>query len=77
MLVVSRKDGQGAVITTADGQRILVTISDVAGNRVRLGIQAPKNVRILRSELDNQWPLGLPGIDPTDPANRGGLSDAK
>lgn len=77
MLVVSRKDGQGAVITTADGQRILVTVSDVAGNRVRLGIQAPKDVRILRSELDGQWPLGLPCVDPTEPANRGGRVNAK
>ena len=47
MLVLSRKVGQELVI--ADNIRIV--ISRVAGNRVSLGIQAPDNVHIIRSEL--------------------------
>ena len=47
MLVLSRKVGQELVI----GDNIRVKISRVAGNRVSLGIEAPDNVHIIRSEL--------------------------
>jgi carbon storage regulator len=47
MLVLSRKVGQELVI----GDNIRIIISRVAGNRVSLGIQAPDNVHIMRSEL--------------------------
>ena len=76
MLVFSRKDGEGAVITTPSGERILITLSNVRGNRARIGIKAPKDHQIKRSELDGQWPLGLPGVDPTSPQNREGLKNA-
>lgn len=48
MLVVSRKPNQSIKI----GENIKVTVLGVSGNRVRLGISAPDDVRILRSELD-------------------------
>ena len=47
MLVLSRKKGES--IQIADG--IIVTIADVRGGRVRLSIDAPRSVRICRSEL--------------------------
>jgi carbon storage regulator len=47
MLVLSRKVGQELVI----GDNIRVIISRVAGNRVSIGIEAPDNVHIIRSEL--------------------------
>ena len=56
MLVLSRKEGESVTI---DGH-ISVTVIRLAGGRVRLGIEAPKDVAILRSELP-QWsvaPLG-------------------
>ena len=47
MLVLSRKNGECLVI---DGG-ITVQVIEVKGNRVRLGIEAPKEISILRSEL--------------------------
>jgi carbon storage regulator len=46
MLVLSRKAGEDLII---DGQ-IVVRVVHVRGNRVRLGIQAPPDVRIRRSD---------------------------
>ncbi len=46
MLVLSRKLGEKISI---DGD-IQVEILEVSGHRVRLGISAPRDVRILRSE---------------------------
>jgi carbon storage regulator len=47
MLVLSRKPGEKVVI----GEGITVTVLEIVGNRVRLGIEAPGDVRILRGEL--------------------------
>ena len=50
MLVLSRKLGEKILI----GSDICVTVVSVKGNRVTLGIEAPKHVRIDRSELVSQ-----------------------
>ena len=47
MLVLSRKLGEKLLIDTD----IVVTILGVQGNRVRLGIEAPLQVPVLRSEI--------------------------
>ena len=47
MLVLSRKAGQEVMI----GDDIKLTVVRVDGNRVRIGISAPRDVRILRGEL--------------------------
>jgi carbon storage regulator len=47
MLVLSRKIGEKIVI---DGNTT-VTIKAISGNRVKLTIEAPKGVRIIRAEL--------------------------
>ncbi len=47
MLVLSRKPGERVVI----GNNITVTVVEVIGNRIRIGIDAPGDVRILRAEL--------------------------
>ena len=47
MLVLTRKQQQQIKI----GEQITVTILRVKGNTVRLGIQAPREVRVVRSEL--------------------------
>ena len=47
MLVLSRRDGESVVI---DGE-IVVTILEIRGNQIRLGIEAPKNVSVWRGEL--------------------------
>ena len=47
MLVLTRKPGEKVVI----GNGITLTVVEVEGNRVRLGFDAPDQVRILRGEL--------------------------
>jgi carbon storage regulator len=47
MLVLSRKVGQRIQI----GENIWISIEEVLNGKVRVGIQAPKDVPILREEL--------------------------
>jgi carbon storage regulator len=47
MLVLSRKENESIVI---DG-RIKITVVKIGGDKIRLGIEAPQDVPILRSEL--------------------------
>jgi carbon storage regulator len=46
MLVISRKVGESVII---DGG-ITVTITSIDGNKIRLGISAPRDVRVDREE---------------------------
>lgn len=48
MLVLSRKERQRIKL----GESIVVTVVRVMGDKVRLGIEAPDDVLVLREELD-------------------------
>jgi carbon storage regulator len=50
MLVLSRKQSERIRV----GSDIVVTVVRVAGDKVRLGIEAPANVLVLRDELDSR-----------------------
>jgi len=59
MLVLSRKPGQKLQI----GDNITITVLEVHGHVLRLGIEAPRDVRVLRAELqDWQRPEAAPTI---------------
>lgn len=47
MLVLSRKKNQSIRI----GEDIVLTIVDIQGDQIRLGIEAPRGISILRQEL--------------------------
>jgi carbon storage regulator len=47
MLVLTRKAGERIVIDN----NIVVEVLEVQGNRIRIGIEAPQGVTILRQEL--------------------------
>lgn len=47
MLVLTRKDGESVQI----GDEVRVTILRISGNRVTVGIEAPKQVQVVRTEL--------------------------
>ncbi|MEZ6094972.1 MAG: carbon storage regulator [Pirellulaceae bacterium] len=49
MLVLSRKESEKIKL----GDSIVLTIVRVSGDRVRLGIEAPNDMLILRHELDS------------------------
>ncbi len=50
MLVLTRKPGEAIHI----GDDIYIKVSEVSGNRVKLCIDAPKIMRILRAEVAEQ-----------------------
>jgi len=47
MLVLSRKKNESIVID----DRIVVTVIEIRGDKVRLGIEAPREVSVHRSEV--------------------------
>lgn len=47
MLVLSRKKNESIVVDEA----IVITVLEIRGDKVRLGIEAPKSVPIHRSEV--------------------------
>src|SRR5262249_10778832 len=61
MLVLSRKPGEGLVIAGS----IVVTVLQVEKGRVRLGIEAPPQVRVLRQELRSLLLGRTPGFPRT------------
>ncbi|MEO0530447.1 MAG: carbon storage regulator [Planctomycetota bacterium] len=60
MLVLSRKEAQRIRV----GDSIVVTVVKIAGDKVRVGIEAPSDVLVLRDELE-AWdePAAAPRCD--------------
>ncbi len=52
MLILSRKAGERIKL----GDSIVLTVVGVSGDKVRVGIQAPANVLVLRDELQPYGP---------------------
>ncbi len=57
MLVLSRKEGERIVI----GDNITWVVSKVSGNRVTIGIEAPRDVKVVRGELKEEEVLATVG----------------
>ena len=62
MLVLSRKVGDSIKI----GDNIEIVVNRISGNRVTIGVDAPKDVRIMRGEveleLDDDAVMALTGL---------------
>ena len=58
MLVLSRKKNDSIVI----GDNVRIEVLKVSGNTVRIGIQAPRDVKVLRGELA---PYGISDEEPS------------
>jgi carbon storage regulator len=55
MLVLSRKETQRIRV----GDSIVVTVVKIAGDKVRVGIEAPSDVLVLRDELEPFEPAAI------------------
>jgi carbon storage regulator len=56
MLVLSRKESQRIRL----GDSIVITIVKISGDKVRVGVDAPSDVLVLRDELEVRDPAGKP-----------------
>ena len=74
MLVLTRKSNQSIMI----GDDIEVSVLSVVGEKVRIGIQAPQNVPVFRTEiyLEIQRQRGADGAPTGDVDVRGEVDDA-
>ena len=54
MLVLSRKENERIRV----GESIVVTVVRLGGDKVRLGIEAPSDVLVLRGELESHGCVG-------------------
>lgn len=54
MLVLTRKEGEAIICTLEDGREIEITVTEINGNQVRLGIDAEQSINITRDELFQQ-----------------------
>ena len=59
MLVLTRKSGQSLYIDN----NIVITITRIEGNRVKVGIEAPMECSIVRGELKQQQEVTLEMAD--------------
>lgn len=50
MLVLSRKSGESIVI----GNDVVITILEVRGGQIRIGVDAPRNLAVHRAEIYEQ-----------------------
>jgi carbon storage regulator len=63
MLVLSRKVGERILI----GDQVTVTVVRISGGGVRLGIEAPPEMAVIREELqEGLEPQKMPGIKPVE-----------
>ena len=66
MLALTRKVGESIVI----GGGIVVTVVDIKGDNIRLGIEAPKEIKIYRGEIYNaivnENKLAVASVEPNE-----------
>lgn len=66
MLVLSRKVGETIVVPDCD---LTITVVQVRGNRVRLGLCAPEGVTIDREEIAKRRSSNWKEVESHDPRN--------
>lgn len=53
MLILTRKPGE-SIFILVNGELVKVTVVELKGNQIRVGIDAPPNIRIYREEIWEQ-----------------------
>ena len=71
MLVIRRRAGEAVLI----GEGVEITVIDLTASRVRLGIQAPAEVCILRKEIRLAAEQNVAAADAVSPSTVGFLVD--
>ncbi|QHI71940.1 carbon storage regulator [Aminipila terrae] len=61
MLILTRKQGESFLL----GEKIEISVSEINGDRVRIAIDAPKDVKILRKELKDAGDFNMESASAT------------
>ena len=69
MLVLSRKNNESIVIAG----NIVITVVDISGSKVRIGITAPKEVPVFRKEVQDAIDQAAPQKPVKNDGLKGGL----
>lgn len=51
MLIITRKANQAIELHLESGERVTISVLRLQGSRVRLAVNAPQSVHVVRSEL--------------------------
>jgi carbon storage regulator CsrA len=54
MLVLTRQRGEDVIITMPDGRRLTVGVTDIRGDKVRIGFRCPPDVMVHRAEVQRR-----------------------
>lgn len=60
MLVLSRHRDESIIIPVPGGPRLRITVIDIRGDKVRIGVEAPPDVPVNREEIQEQIDAGIP-----------------
>lgn len=71
MLVISRKAGESIVIS----DNIRITIVNLGNDKVTIGIDAPKEIRVIREELAETIEANKASNETVDRTNYQGIAD--
>ena len=74
MLVIRRRAGEALVIGQADEDRIEIEVLDIEGSQIKLGIRAPRQVRVLRKEIAETEQANRAASERPSPAALAGLA---
>ena len=58
MLVLTRKSDESIILHTSDGPIKIKTVR-IKGSTVRIGVEAPEHVQIVREEIDVEAPVDV------------------
>ena len=77
MLVLTRRLEEGLVITVPGGETITISVFAIEGDRVKLGIEAPRHMTVLRQELSEAVrQQNLAAARLVEPERKDGAGDA-
>lgn len=54
MLVLERRAGQSLIVTLPDGRGFTIKAVEINNKRIKIGIEAPDDVKVVREELLEQ-----------------------
>jgi len=56
MLILTRRPGETLIIELPTGELVEVTVLGIKGNQIKIGIDAPADIAIVREELLERLP---------------------